>query len=82
MKNKGTENFKWLLTKSSVFVFIHAIGSYLVLILINASAKGFIAELFNIKIPLFVAVVSGLVFVMTHMKNDEKDDDISIINVE
>lgn len=63
MKNDN-KNLHWLLSKSSLFVFADALGLYLFLQLFNSLSDGFIAEVFDIKIPLIVAVISGLILVI------------------
>lgn len=60
------------MAQASLFVFLHALGAYLFLLLFNAYSDGFIAAVFNIKIPLAVAVVSGLVFALTFSGNEKK----------
>lgn len=66
MKESHSIGLCWFVSTSSLFIFAHALGLYLFLQLFNAFSDGFIAEAFNIKIPLMVAVVSGLVFSVSY----------------
>ncbi|MBU1952591.1 hypothetical protein KJ733_06825 [Patescibacteria group bacterium] len=68
--------------KSSIFVFLHAIGSYIILLVSNSIVEGFIGEFFNIKIPLVVALISGFIFVMSYLSDDETKDNSIKVNAE
>lgn len=78
MKNNKYANLKWFLMKSSIFIFLHAIGAYIALLVINSIADGIIGEFFNIQIPLIVALVSGFIFIASYFTDDEVVEDSTI----
>lgn len=75
MNKPLSDELNWFLAKAALFVFINALGVYLFLQLFNVYSDGFIAVVFNIKIPLAVAIVSGFVFMLTYSGNDNKPVD-------
>ncbi len=73
MKEQWRIDTNWFLSKAGIFIFIHALGLYLFLQIFNALADGFIATFFNIKMPLFFALIGGLLLAISY-QGEEKDE--------
>ncbi|MFA6391459.1 MAG: hypothetical protein WCW66_01715 [Patescibacteria group bacterium] len=66
--NKNADLYD-LLMKASMFVFLFSVSAYIMLLLINTFTGEFLEMIINIKIPLIVALISGLVFTVTYTNN-------------
>ncbi len=74
MQEKHQSELSWFVTKASLFVFLHALGTYLFLQIFNVYSDGFIAEVFDIKIPLVVAIISSFILAVFVSSSRTKQD--------
>lgn len=56
---------KEFIAKASMFVSVTAILDYLFIFTINIFTNNYVTELFDVKILLVIAIVSGFTFVLT-----------------